>query len=52
MNIDKFNHFRDKLSFQEGLYVNEEYFNSVVLLLMIPIDGEYHFIFQKRNYVN
>lgn len=49
MNIDKFNNFRDKLSFQEGLYVNEEYFNSVVLLLMIPIDGEYHFIFQKRN---
>lgn len=49
MNIDKFNNYRDKLSFQEGLYVNEEYFNSVVLLLMIPINGEYHFVFQKRN---
>lgn len=41
----------DKLQFPDvpGIQGKEEYFNSVVLLLLIPIDGEYHIVFQKRN---
>lgn len=27
----------------------EEYFNSVVLMLLIKVEGEYHFVFQKRS---
>lgn len=37
-----------KLSQKSTILCREEYFNSVVLMLLIKIEGEYHFIFQKR----
>lgn len=30
------------------ILAREEYLNSVVLMLLIKIEGEYHFVFQKR----
>jgi coenzyme A diphosphatase NUDT7 len=32
-----------------GIHGKDEYFNSVVLLLLISVDGEYHILFQKRS---
>lgn len=49
MNIDKFNKIKGKFDFQAGLHGKNEYFNSVVLVLMMEVDGQYHFVFQKRN---
>lgn len=49
MNIDKFNDIKHNLEFKKGLHGYEEYFNSVVLVLMIPVNGEYHLVFQKRD---
>lgn len=49
MNIDSFNQIKQSIGYNEGLHEYEEYFNSVILVLMIPIDGEYHLVFQKRN---
>lgn len=48
MVIDEFERIRGQLSFDEGIHGKEEYFNSVVLVLLVPINGEYHFVFQKR----
>ena len=48
MLIDEFEKIRECFEFEEGIHGKEEYFNSVVLVLLIPINGEYHFVFQKR----
>jgi 8-oxo-dGTP pyrophosphatase MutT (NUDIX family) len=48
MSIDDFEKIKEQLGFEEGIHGKEEYFNSVVLVLLIPIDGEYHFVFEKR----
>jgi len=45
MNI---NDIKQKLPTTVGINGRDEYFNSVVLLLLIPVDGEYHIIFEKR----
>ncbi|MEG6522299.1 NUDIX hydrolase [Desulfotomaculum sp. 1211_IL3151] len=39
---------QQKLDREPAILDREEYFNSVVLMLLIKIEGEYHFIFQKR----
>lgn len=49
MNIDRFNEIKGCFSFDGGVHGKEEYFNSVVLVLIMPVNGEYHFVFQKRN---
>lgn len=38
-----------KLPVVPGINGKEEYFNSVVLLLLIQLNGEYHIVFQKRS---
>jgi len=38
-----------KMPVVPGINGKEEYFNSAVLALLILINGEYHFIFQKRS---
>ena len=48
MVIDEFEKIKERLGFDEGIHGKEEYFNSVVLVLLVPINGEYHFVFQKR----
>jgi len=37
-----------KLPSQPGIHSREEYINTAVLILLILMNGEYHFIFQKR----
>lgn len=46
---DDFDRLRNKFEFDECIHGKEEYFNSVVLVLLILIDNEYHFVFQKRS---
>jgi 8-oxo-dGTP pyrophosphatase MutT (NUDIX family) len=48
MVIEDFNRIKEQLGFEEGIHGKEEYFNSVVLVLLMPVNGEYHFVFQKR----
>jgi peroxisomal coenzyme A diphosphatase NUDT7 len=48
MLIADFDKIKAQLGFEEGIHGKEEYFNSVVLVLLVPIDGEYHFVFEKR----
>ncbi len=48
MRIRKLEDIRRHLPAHPGIQGKEEYFNSVVLLLLIPVDDEYHFVFQKR----
>jgi len=45
MNI---NDIQQKLPATIGINGQDEYFRSVVLLLLIPVEGEYHIVFQKR----
>ena len=45
MNI---NDIKQKLPITIGINGREEYFSSVVLLLLIPVEGEYHIVFEKR----
>lgn len=32
-----------------GINGKEEYFNSAVLVLLMPVNGDYHFVFEKRG---
>ncbi len=48
MRIEEFEKIKDCFDYHEGIHGKNEYFNSVVLLLLIPINGEYNLIFQKR----
>lgn len=48
--MDKFviEGLKDKLPVVPGINAKEEYFNSAVLVLLMLINEEYHFVFQKR----
>ncbi len=45
MNI---NEIKQKLPLTPDISGREEYFNSVVLLLLVPVNGELHIVFEKR----
>lgn len=47
MRISELDRLRDALPVAPGLQ-GEDYRTSVVLLLLIPVDGEYHILFEKR----
>lgn len=49
MNQDDFNQLRYKLPATPGINGREDYFNSAVLALLMFVEEEYFFIFQKRN---
>lgn len=49
MNIEDFNKLKNQLGYEHGIQSKEDYFNSVILVLLIPVNGEYHFVFQKRS---
>ncbi|GAB6181335.1 NUDIX domain-containing protein [Desulfotomaculum defluvii] len=46
VNLEKL--LKQGLSRDPAILGREEYFNSVVLMLIIRVQGEYHFVFQKR----
>ncbi|MCX7708522.1 MAG: CoA pyrophosphatase [Clostridia bacterium] len=48
MNINELDRLIENLPAVPGIQGKEEYFNSVVLLLLIPIQNEYQIVFQKR----
>lgn len=48
MQIELFDKIKGQLGFDSGILGKEEFFNSVVMVLLMKIDGEYHFVFQKR----
>lgn len=48
MKIEDFKSLQEKIGYHVRISQSEEYFRSVVLVLLIPIDGAYHFVFQKR----
>ncbi len=48
MNIEDFKRLQEQIGYHAKISQSEEYFRSVVLVLLIPIDGAYHFVFQKR----
>ncbi len=47
MRIDELDRLRARLPEVPGIQ-GEEYFTSVVLLLLVPVNGEYHVLFEKR----
>ncbi len=49
MKIDELNMLQNKLPDTPGINGKDEYFNSVVLLLLIPKHDEYHIVFEKRS---
>lgn len=49
MNIHDLERLRASLPAVAGIHGKSEYFNAVVLVLLAPIDGEYHFVLQKRG---
>ncbi|HUW64236.1 MAG TPA: CoA pyrophosphatase [Spirochaetia bacterium] len=48
MKRDLLDEIKDKLPKTPGIHGKDEYFNSAVLVLLVPIGGEYHFLFEKR----
>lgn len=48
MNLEDIHNLPGKLPKTVGINGRDEYFNSVVLLLLIPVDGEYHIVLEKR----
>lgn len=48
MNIEDIHNLPGKLPKTIDINGRDEYFNSVVLLLLIPVDGEYHIVLEKR----
>lgn len=49
MKLEELGKLKDKLPISPGINGRDEYFNSVVLVPLALLEGEYHFIFQKRN---
>ncbi|MBB3188187.1 NUDIX hydrolase [Microbacter margulisiae] len=49
MKTEDFNKLKTQFGYDQGLQSRDDYFNSVILVLLIPINGEYHFVFQKRS---
>lgn len=48
MKLNELAGLANKLPQNPGLNASGEYFVSVVVLLLVPIDGEYHILFEKR----
>ncbi len=48
MKIREFESLKHRLPASPSLEGREEYFRSVVLLLLVPVGDEYHIIFEKR----
>lgn len=48
MTIEEFNSLKSRLPATPSLEGREEYFRSVVMLLLVPVGGEYHILFEKR----
>lgn len=49
MNLKDIKRLQKNLPAVPGIYGRNEFFNSVVLALIIPVGTEYHFVFQKRH---
>lgn len=49
MNLKDLERLKKGLPAIPGIYGRNEFFNSVVLALLIPVGTEYHFVFQKRH---
>ncbi|MDF2596185.1 MAG: pyrophosphohydrolase [Clostridia bacterium] len=49
MNREDFNKLKYKLPAIPGINGREDYFNSAVLALLMIVEEEYYFVFQKRN---
>lgn len=49
MNIEQLNKLKVNLPKTPSIQGKSEYFNSAVLVLLILVDKEYHFVFQKRK---
>jgi len=49
MNKKNFDEFKKKLPVTPGIHGRGEYLTSVVMVLLVEIDGEYHFVLQERN---
>ena len=49
MKINEFDKIVKQLDFTEGINGKEDYVNASVLVLLIPVGEEYHFVMQKRN---
>lgn len=48
MTVEEFNSLKGRLPATPSLEGRDEYFRSVVLLLLVPVGGEYHILFEKR----
>lgn len=48
MIIEEFKKLQEQIGFTARINGEDEYFKSVVLVLLIPVEGEYHLVFQKR----
>jgi peroxisomal coenzyme A diphosphatase NUDT7 len=48
MNLEDIHNLQGKLPKTVEINGRDEYFNSVVLLLLIPVNGEYHIVLEKR----
>lgn len=48
MTKEEINTLKEILPIYPGINGKEEYFNSAILVLLMMIDNEYHFVFQKR----
>lgn len=48
MNRSMIEGLREKLPLVPGINGKEEYFNSAVIVLLMLVDEEYHFVFEKR----
>ena len=49
MKINEFDKISRQFDFTEGINGKEDYVNAAVLVLLIPVGDEYHFVMQKRN---
>ena len=49
MKVNDLASLANRLPSVPGIHGKDEYFNSVVLLLLIPVGNEYHIVFQERS---
>ncbi|MHB1167250.1 MAG: NUDIX hydrolase [Carboxydocellales bacterium] len=49
MKLQQLNQLKAKLPEMPGILGGEEYVNTAILVLLLFQNGEYHFVFQKRN---
>jgi peroxisomal coenzyme A diphosphatase NUDT7 len=46
--MNQIDQLKNKLPARPGFYFDEEYIETAVLVLLVFINGEYHFVFQER----